>query len=100
MKKNVFFCICLIFFSILSCNEKKEVNTDDDEFNDVNTPCKILNYEKVLFPDDLEFMDSRYYVCNDTILLVLHDKKPDPYYLSVVNLNNFEVINRMFYRDN
>ncbi|MCQ2975515.1 MAG: hypothetical protein MJ211_12005 [Bacteroidales bacterium] len=95
-----FIIYLFLFCFIISCNSQTNIpeNIKFTKINEDSIPCKILDVEKINLPE--EFVASRYYVVKDTILLVLHDQYPDPYYLSVVNLNNFEIINQLFQRGN
>ena len=98
MKKIIIgILVSLIFFA---CSEKKKnsYKQENIRISDSLMPCKELSIEKVELPE--EFAASRYYVISDSILLIVHDKAPDPYYVSIVNMNNMEIINQLYMRGN
>lgn len=100
MRRLIFTFVLFLSFSFFNCSTKDGAGNQVVYISDENVPCQLLDYEKVIMPDSMLFAASNFRVCHDSILLVMHEAYPDPYYLSVVNLNNFEVINELFHRGN
>lgn len=84
---------CLLLF--FNCaKEKNKLLLSDKVFylTESNMPIlqQISEYEKIELPEE-ECMASCFYVYNDTTLIIFHNN-PDPYWVSIMNLNTKEII--------
>ena len=103
MKKFSVVCITFCLALFVNCKNEKNNFLKSDKvvyLTEKNIPPlqQVLEYEKIDLPED-ETMASYFYVYYDTILIVVHNR-PDPFWLTIMNLNTKEVISNYFKKGN
>ena len=89
------FSITLLLLAY-SCSNDKEYPKDAIILTENNIPPLLyIEAEKIELPDDL-FLNSSFWVYKDTILLAINRDVPNPTFLTIMNLNNFEILGNYY----
>lgn len=93
-----FFIVALGLLLFYSCSNSEKSDkivylTEEDL-----PPVQPIEFEKIDLPED-ECMDSYYYVYHDSVLVTMH-RTPDPYWLTIMNLNSKEVLSNYIIKGN
>lgn len=96
------FCVALCLFALCSCSNEENKLLSSDKLvylEEDNLPVlQEVEFEKIDLPEN-ECMYSYYYVYHDSVLVVMH-RTPNPYWLTIMNLNSKEVISNYIAKGN
>ncbi|MCQ2973491.1 MAG: hypothetical protein MJ211_01625 [Bacteroidales bacterium] len=98
--KVIFFVLILLFFA--SCSQKQTYYPVPDEVTmliEDNMPeVETFTLEKISLPT--KYQNSKYFVYDDSLVVILNNSNPNPYLVSVYNLNTKQEIAGYFKKGN
>lgn len=103
MKSIKLFCLSFCVGLLFACSNSNTKPFFESKYDSYITekdlpPLQTVNFEKIELPEE-ECMSSFFQVYKDSILIVEHNY-PDPYFLSLMNLNTKKIIGRYFRKGN
>jgi hypothetical protein len=93
--------LILLALTLTSCYQKTKIEYSDKltYLTEENMPpIQKLEFEKIELPED-ECMNSLFYVYDDTIIII-RPRRPDSYFMSVMNINSKNVLGRYLQKGN
>lgn len=93
--------LILLALTLISCHQKTKIEYSDKftYLTEENMPpTQNLEFEKIELSED-ECMNSIFHVYDDTILIIL-PRRPDSYFMSVMNINSKNILGRYLQRGN
>lgn len=102
---KLYYCTIFICLIIAACDSQINHNNTSNlvvlSEEDLPPLQQNLKFEKINLPEDI-CMASDYLVYHDSILVVIHYKPiyPDPYTITVMNINTMQIVGRFLRRGN